>query len=40
VEAVRYGGTIHGFISMSAVINQGKEALEKAGNALKTAFYK
>jgi acetyl esterase len=40
VEAVRYDGTIHGFISMSAVINQGKDALEKAGTALKTAFYK
>jgi acetyl esterase len=39
VEKVRYNGTIHGFISMAAVINQGKEALNKAGNALKNAFY-
>jgi acetyl esterase len=38
VEVIRYDGTIHGFISMSAVINQGKEALKKAGQALKKHF--
>lgn len=40
VETIRYRGTIHGFISMSAVISQGKMALEKAGAALKSAFQK
>ncbi|MGG3466813.1 alpha/beta hydrolase [Neobacillus pocheonensis] len=38
VECVRYDGTIHGFVSMAAVIDQGKRALEKAGSALKKAF--
>ncbi|WP_223590797.1 alpha/beta hydrolase [Neobacillus bataviensis] len=38
VECVRYDGTIHGFVSMAAVIDQGKRALEKSGRALKKAF--
>jgi len=37
-EHVRYDGTIHGFVSMSAVIGQGKDALEKSGSALRRAF--
>jgi acetyl esterase len=40
VESIRYDGAIHGFISMAAVIEQGKSALEKAGKALKEAFEK
>ena len=40
VETVRYNGAIHGFVSMSAVIDLGKEALEKSGSALKAAFIK
>ncbi len=40
VEAVRFDGTIHGFISMAVVINQGKDALVKSGNALRAAFNK
>ncbi|MEW9054015.1 MAG: alpha/beta hydrolase fold domain-containing protein [Neobacillus sp.] len=40
VESIRYDGAIHGFISMAAVIDQGKSALEKAGKALKEAFEK
>lgn len=40
VESVRYDGTIHGFISMAVVINKGKEALVKSGNALRAAFSK
>ncbi|WP_251554647.1 alpha/beta hydrolase [Neobacillus muris] len=38
VEAVRYG-TIHGFVSMAAVLDSGKAALEKAGNTLRKNFY-
>lgn len=38
VETVRYNGAIHGFVSMAAVIDQGKKALEKAGSALNKAF--
>lgn len=38
VDLVRYDGTIHGFVSMAVIIPSGKTALEKAGNALKTAF--
>ncbi|MGG1678092.1 alpha/beta hydrolase [Neobacillus sp. NRS-1170] len=38
VECVRYDGTIHGFVSMAAVIEQGKRALEKSGSTLKKAF--
>jgi acetyl esterase len=40
VESIRYDGAIHGFISMAAVIDQGRLALEKAGKALKEAFEK
>jgi len=38
VEAVRYEGAIHGFVSMAAVIDIGKQALQKSGSALKKAF--
>ena len=40
VDAVRYDGTIHGFISMAVVIDQGKAALIKSGDALRAAFAK
>ncbi len=39
VEAVRYDGTIHGFVSMAAVLDVGKRALEKAGTTLRKVFY-
>jgi acetyl esterase len=38
VELVRYDGTIHGFVSMAVIIESGKAALEKAGDALKKVF--
>ncbi|MDV2583743.1 alpha/beta hydrolase fold domain-containing protein, partial [Alkalibacillus haloalkaliphilus] len=34
VECLRYDGTIHGFVSMEAVIPKGKEALAKAAESL------
>jgi acetyl esterase len=40
VESVRYNGAIHGFVSMAAVIELGKEALEKSGSVLKKVFNK
>lgn len=40
VECIRYDGTIHGFASMAAVLDLGKDALEKAGKGLKKAFSK
>jgi acetyl esterase len=40
VETIRFDGTIHGFVSMSAVISQGKVALKKSGEALKKIFRK
>lgn len=39
VESIRYDGAIHGFVSMAAVIDQGKDALDQAGKALKKAFH-
>ncbi|WP_462411763.1 alpha/beta hydrolase [Neobacillus sp. Marseille-QA0830] len=39
VETVRYDGTIHGFVSMAAVLDVGKAALEKAGTALRKEFF-
>jgi acetyl esterase len=38
VETVRYDGTVHGFISMAVVIDLGKAALVKSGDALRVAF--
>jgi len=40
VECIRYDGTIHGFASMAAVIDLGKDALEKAGKGLQKVFEK
>lgn len=40
VECIRFDGTIHGFISMSQVIDLGKDALEQAGKGLAEAFSK
>jgi acetyl esterase len=40
VEAIRYPGVIHGFMSMADLIDQGKHALTTAGTALRTAFHK
>ncbi len=38
VECLRYDGTIHGFVSMEAVIPKGKEALAKAAESLMKVF--
>ena len=37
-EAKRYDGMIHGFFQMGAVIDRGKQAIEDAAQALRTAF--
>ena len=38
VTTKRYHGTIHGFFSMAAVIDQGKKALAEAAAGLRSAF--
>jgi acetyl esterase len=38
VVVKRYDGMIHGFFSMSAMLDQGKKALEDAAAGLRTAF--
>ena len=38
VEHRFYEGQIHGFVSMSAAVNEGREALELAARALAEAF--
>ncbi|WP_449620735.1 alpha/beta hydrolase [Robertmurraya sp. Marseille-Q9965] len=40
VDCIRYDGTFHGFVSMSQLIDLGKDALEKAGKGLVEAFSK
>lgn len=40
VERIRYDGTIHGFVSMSKMIDKGKEALVKSGEWLVEYFNK
>ncbi|UPV79200.1 alpha/beta hydrolase [Bacillus rugosus] len=40
VECIRYDGTIHGFVSMSKMIDKGKEALVKSGEWLVEYFNK
>ena len=34
----RYDGMIHGFFSMSGVVDKGREAVSEASTALRTAF--
>jgi acetyl esterase len=34
----RYNGMIHGFFSLGAVLDQGKQAIQDAGAALRAAF--
>jgi acetyl esterase len=34
----RYHGMIHGFFSLGAVLDQGKQAIQDAGAALRAAF--
>ena len=38
VEAVRYDGQIHGFVSMAALLDDGKAALDRAGAAVRDAL--
>jgi acetyl esterase/lipase len=38
VQATRYHGTIHGFVSLAAVIDLGKQALTDAATGLRSAF--
>jgi len=38
VQLTRYNGMIHGFFTMSAVIDQGRRAIEQAAAALRRAF--
>ncbi len=38
VTSTRYNGMIHGFFSMAAVIDQGKQALAQAAAGLRSAF--
>ena len=38
VTLKRYEGMIHGFFSLGTVLEQGKQAIEDAAAALRTAF--
>jgi len=38
VQLIRYDGMIHGFFAMSAVIDQGRTAIQQSAAALRTAF--
>ena len=38
VQLTRYEGMIHGFFAMSAVIDQGRTAIQQSAAALRTAF--
>lgn len=38
VEAVRYAGQIHGFVGLAALLDDGRDALDRAGAALRAAF--
>jgi acetyl esterase len=38
VETCRYDGMIHGFVGMGAVLSQGDEAIEKAGQVMRSAL--
>jgi acetyl esterase len=38
VELLRYDGQIHGFVGMAAILDDGKEALDVAGAALRAAL--
>jgi acetyl esterase len=38
VEAIRYEGQIHGFVGMAALLDDGKDALDRAGSALRAAL--
>ena len=33
-----YPGVVHGFLGMAAILDQGKQAIQEAGWALKAAF--
>ena len=38
VEALRYAGQIHGFLGMATMLDDGKDALDRAGAALRAAL--
>jgi acetyl esterase len=38
VQLIRYDGMIHGFFTMSAMLDQGKIAIQQSAAALRTAF--
>jgi acetyl esterase len=38
VDAIRYAGQIHNFVGMAALLDDGKDALDRAGAALRAAF--
>jgi len=38
VDAIRYAGQIHNFVGMAALLDDGKDALNRAGAALRAAF--
>ena len=38
VQLTRYDGMIHGFFAMSAIIDQGRKAIQQSAAALRTAF--
>lgn len=37
-QLIRYDGMIHGFFAMSALIDQGRAAIQQSAAALRTAF--
>jgi acetyl esterase len=38
VQLIRYDGMIHGFFTMSAMIDRGRIAIQQSAAALRTAF--